>query len=37
MGSGSSECPVTFEITENTVVYKIPKKYLVNAEITFIE
>ncbi|MFZ1075850.1 MAG: hypothetical protein WAN47_00285 [Nitrosotalea sp.] len=31
------ECPVTFEITENTVVYKIPKKYLVNAEITFIE
>jgi len=25
-------CPVTLEITENTIVYKIPKKYLVNDE-----
>lgn len=31
------ECPVTFEITENTVVYKIPKKYLVDAEIIFMK
>lgn len=31
------ECPVTLEITENTVVYKIPKKYLVDEKTTFLK